>query len=121
MHRLGRTARAGKAGAGVLLLADFEARAMLRELKDAPLVPAGPSSTLTGGTGAGLPGLSAGAEVARDVPASAELAAVLGNLGAHGELLREGEQAYVGEAPGRGAAGTWRSAAASRPPPPAPP
>jgi ATP-dependent RNA helicase MSS116 len=37
IHRLGRTARAGKGGAGMLLLQDFEERAMLRELQDLPL------------------------------------------------------------------------------------
>ena len=36
IHRLGRTARAGKSGAGVLLLADFEKR-FLNELQDLPL------------------------------------------------------------------------------------
>lgn len=95
VHRLGRTARAGKDGAGVLLLADFEGRAMLRELKDAPLVPAGPASTITGGAAAGLPGHVGGAEVAREVLATADLAAVLGNLSAHDELEKECEQAYV--------------------------
>ena len=33
IHRLGRTARAGKEGGGLILLADFEARAMTRELQ----------------------------------------------------------------------------------------
>ncbi|KAG5191011.1 P-loop containing nucleoside triphosphate hydrolase protein, partial [Tribonema minus] len=43
IHRLGRTARAGKGGRGVLLLCDFEA-AFLREVSDLPVVreePAG--------------------------------------------------------------------------------
>jgi hypothetical protein len=36
IHRLGRTARAGKSGSGVLLLATFE-RNFLKELSDLPL------------------------------------------------------------------------------------
>jgi len=36
IHRLGRTARAGKQGSGMLLLASFEERAMLKELSDMP-------------------------------------------------------------------------------------
>lgn len=37
VHRLGRTARAGKEGFGLLLLAPFEDAAMMQELKDMPL------------------------------------------------------------------------------------
>ena len=37
IHRLGRTARAGKEGKGMLVLSDFEERHMRRELKDLPL------------------------------------------------------------------------------------
>lgn len=40
-HRLGRTARAGKGGAGMLLLMDVEARHMLRSLHGMPLEEAG--------------------------------------------------------------------------------
>ena len=36
IHRLGRTARAGKSGSGVLILADFERR-FLNQLKDLPI------------------------------------------------------------------------------------
>ncbi len=34
VHRLGRTARAGKQGRGVLLLGDFEARSFLPQIRD---------------------------------------------------------------------------------------
>jgi ATP-dependent RNA helicase MSS116 len=37
IHRLGRTARAGKEGKGMIILSDFEDRHMTRELKDLPL------------------------------------------------------------------------------------
>ena len=37
IHRLGRTARAGKSGGGLLLLADFEQSCMERELRDLQL------------------------------------------------------------------------------------
>ena len=45
IHRLGRTARAGKGGCGVLLLCDFESQFFLRQLGDQPTIrrqPAGP-------------------------------------------------------------------------------
>merc|ERR1711998_210706 len=55
IHRLGRTARAGKSGKGLLLIADFEARAMAAELRDLPianstiqLTPPGPTNPITG-------------------------------------------------------------------------
>ena len=57
IHRLGRTARAGREGAGLLILSDFEAGALLPDLSDLPINNAGPASELTGGTAAGLPGL----------------------------------------------------------------
>ena len=37
IHRLGRTARAGKGGCGVLLLCDFESQFFLRQLGDQPV------------------------------------------------------------------------------------
>lgn len=37
IHRIGRTARAGKSGSGVLLLADFEAPTFMRKAGDLPL------------------------------------------------------------------------------------
>lgn len=39
IHRLGRTARAGKQGRGVLLLCDFESRATMKNMKGLPLEP----------------------------------------------------------------------------------
>ena len=49
IHRLGRTARAGKGGQGVLLLASFE-RNFLRELQDLPLREEVASDTASGGS-----------------------------------------------------------------------
>ncbi|CDF39563.1 unnamed protein product [Chondrus crispus] len=37
VHRIGRTARAGKDGSGVLLLADFEAQSFMRKATDLPI------------------------------------------------------------------------------------
>ena len=56
IHRLGRTARAGRGGGGLLLLSNYEARALLPELAGLPINPAGPASSLTGGARSGLPG-----------------------------------------------------------------
>ncbi|KAI9342282.1 P-loop containing nucleoside triphosphate hydrolase protein, partial [Obelidium mucronatum] len=39
IHRLGRTARAGTAGTGILLLGDFESSFLTRQLRDLPLKP----------------------------------------------------------------------------------
>ncbi len=44
IHRLGRTARAGKGGSGILLLASFEERAMMKDLSDMPLQVIAPDS-----------------------------------------------------------------------------
>lgn len=54
IHRLGRTARAGRAGDGVLVLLDAEAGPMMRELKGLAIKPAGPGSTIAGGEAAGI-------------------------------------------------------------------
>lgn len=71
VHRLGRSGRAGKAGSGLLLLADHEAPGVLRVLRDvggAPLQPAGPASAITGGlsgAGAAAPSLALQAVLAK--------------------------------------------------------
>jgi ATP-dependent RNA helicase MSS116 len=114
IHRLGRTARAGKEGSGVLLLADYEAYALLPDLADVPLTPAGPTSTITGGTASGLPGVTTKmdltqlsgpggkARVTSVVPVCApvapppELAAVISSVEGDKELFREAKQAYSG-------------------------
>lgn len=54
IHRLGRTARAGKAGTGLLLLAADEA-SVVRELTEVPVEPARADSDVTGGAAAGVP------------------------------------------------------------------
>lgn len=118
VHRLGRTARAGKSGAGLLLLADYEGL-LLSELKDIPLHPAGPGSLLTGGAAAGVHGyagapsyapITAGggatlprapplpargaAPVAPAVASSPELDAVLGAVAGRADLHKEACAAY---------------------------
>lgn len=49
IHRVGRTARAGKQGKGVLLLCDFESPSFMRQLKDVTVknIPAFPESTIS--------------------------------------------------------------------------
>ena len=42
IHRVGRTARAGKRGRSALLLSDFEAPYFLRQLRDVSVTPAPP-------------------------------------------------------------------------------
>ena len=39
IHRLGRTARAGQEGGGLILLNDFESRSLQRELSGLPIHP----------------------------------------------------------------------------------
>lgn len=48
IHRLGRTARAGAGGCGLLLLADNEVN-FVRQLKDVSITRAGPKSVVSGG------------------------------------------------------------------------
>ena len=55
IHRVGRTARAGKAGRGVLLLSDFEAPYFLGQLRDVNIAAAPPLPQ------AAVPALQAGA------------------------------------------------------------
>jgi ATP-dependent RNA helicase MSS116 len=112
IHRLGRTARAGREGAGLLLLSDYEARALLPELADLPIRPAGPASVLTGGEGCGLPGYvppargaeggggDAGASFVQQFGQCAPVAnlpcvsALLASLGREPELLKAANLAY---------------------------
>ena len=70
VHRLGRTARAGRSGAGLLMLADFEA-SFLSELKDIPYELATATSTLTGGSANGVVGHPAAAAAAGAAAAAA--------------------------------------------------
>ena len=105
IHRLGRTARAGAKGAGLLLLADYEAAGLLGTLHELPLNPAGPTSALTGGAACGLPGHPASTQKGqrgyRDVHPCAPvypspaLAHALASIASDGELAKEAEQAYV--------------------------
>ncbi len=94
VHRLGRTARAGKRGAGLLLLADFEAEVMLRDLRDLPLQPAGAGSALTGGASAGVPAMRSAGATTEPVPAPADLAAAVRAVAGRPDLRKECEQAY---------------------------
>lgn len=95
IHRLGRTARAGRGGAGVLLLAEFES-VLLSELTEVPLQPAGPRSTLTGGERAGLPGHIRGdvRTTAAPVEPPPQLVRSLAIVGASEAMRREAAQAY---------------------------
>ena len=115
IHRLGRTARAGRTGAGLLLLTEDEARALLPDLADLPIVPSGPASDLTGGAAAGVPGTPAAATAAPVNGAAGPakraavlarfpvgpavapppvLAAALAQVARDPELLKEAGQAY---------------------------
>lgn len=109
IHRLGRTARAGREGAGLLLLADFEARALLQELHDLPITPAGPTSDISGGVAAGLPPYAVGVPatpargradflarfpVSAPVPPPATLGFALARVARSEDDLREASQAY---------------------------
>ena len=71
IHRLGRTARAGKAGKGALLVADYEERWMRQQLNDLPLQ----SAPVPAGQGSGyLQDALAGVSRDKDLAASAEQA-----------------------------------------------
>jgi hypothetical protein len=121
----GRTARAGREGAGLLILADWEAPCLLPDLADLPLEPSGAGSDITGGASAGLQGhpaaarggaSSAAAPGRKGLPTKAEGAAFLGRFRSapsapvppfaplqavlaavprSGELSREAAQAYA--------------------------
>jgi ATP-dependent RNA helicase MSS116, mitochondrial len=111
VHRLGRTARAGKSGCGLLILADYE-QSFLNELRDFPIVPAAADSKLTGGTANGITGHRAAGGpdyttvkevsalpkpavgIAPVVAAPADLAAVIDNIPKRADLTREACQAY---------------------------
>jgi ATP-dependent RNA helicase MSS116 len=106
VHRLGRTARAGREGAGLLLLADFEARAMYQDLRDMPLIPAPHDSAITGGRANAMPGYDArdatpGAKGGIQLPVSPPVASLpgldrcLAALTRNAELNKEATQAYV--------------------------
>ncbi len=98
IHRLGRTARAGKSGVGLLILADYEARPLLRELADIPITLSMRDSAVTGGAVAGLEGhprpdthpIAPAAAIAAFPPLTAALASV----GRDEALLEEADRAY---------------------------
>jgi len=114
IHRLGRTARAGREGAGLLIVSEPEARALLPELADLPIIPAGPQSELTGGIRNHMPGFtpSAAATAAgtaaprgkaaflsqcgfvKTVGAVPELSATLAKVSNDEEMVKEASQAY---------------------------
>jgi ATP-dependent RNA helicase MSS116, mitochondrial len=116
IHRVGRTARAGKSGCGLLIAADYEAHALLPELSDLPLHAAGPTSAITGGAAAGLPGIPGAPPISTAAPGSVrpggrgpvsipvcspvapshELAAVLASAERDSDLGKEARQAYQG-------------------------
>lgn len=78
IHRLGRTARAGKEGKGMIILSDFEERHMTRELKDLPLHRVA------------LERLRPSMDLCR-----AHFTTVLVNTQRNPEFIRSAEQAYI--------------------------
>ena len=52
VHRIGRTARAGKSGGGLLLLCPWERKYVLQMLKDLPITPATDTHAASGNAAA---------------------------------------------------------------------
>jgi len=106
IHRIGRTARAGKKGSGLLILADYEAPALIPDLGDLPIEISGPRSLLTGGAACGVPGIESKSSVAAisggkwtvsgAVASPLEVGAVLATVERDEELKKECEQSYQG-------------------------
>lgn len=94
IHRVGRTARAGKSGAGIIILADYEAGVLLHDLREIPLQAAEPTSILTGGASNGVVGNPTRGAVSGPVAPPAELAHFLAAVPNDKELRKESLQAY---------------------------
>jgi ATP-dependent RNA helicase MSS116, mitochondrial len=96
IHRVGRTARAGKQGCGLLLLADYEVPAILPALSDLPLSFSTGASSITGGVANGLPGHESqrAGSVCGAVAVLPTLGAALAGVARDDELLKESSQAY---------------------------
>lgn len=95
IHRVGRTARAGKQGCGLFLLADYEVPVILPSLSDLPLSYSTSASVITGGAVNGLPGhASPRGGVCPPVEVLPTLAAALAGVARNDELLKESSQAY---------------------------
>lgn len=98
IHRLGRTARAGKEGCGLLLLAGDE-HVLLRDLKDLPLSRATDSSMVTGGLANGVrEQLINGRPSYDDLPALTKALASVARSDALANQAAMGYQAWLGAA-----------------------